>query len=80
VFKISRESALSDTARASDIAPTSALKVEIALDLPARLSLPGSNPVQRRHRVNIDVAFLHSPETVPDGVVLFLRLPMRLQI
>jgi hypothetical protein len=44
VFKISRESASSDTARASDIAPTSALKVKIALDLAARLSLPGSNP------------------------------------
>jgi hypothetical protein len=35
VFKISRESASSDTARASDIAPTSALKVKIALDLGA---------------------------------------------
>ncbi len=44
VFKISRESASSDTARASDIATTSALKVKIALDLAARLSLPGSKP------------------------------------
>lgn len=44
VFKISCESTSSDTARASDIAPTSALKVKIALDLAARLSLPGSNP------------------------------------
>jgi hypothetical protein len=44
VFKISRESDSSDTARASDIAPTSALKLKIALDLAARLSLPGSNP------------------------------------
>ncbi|MGB6870105.1 MAG: SpoIIE family protein phosphatase, partial [Acidobacteriaceae bacterium] len=34
----------SDTARASDIAPTSALKARIALDLAARLSLPGNNP------------------------------------
>jgi hypothetical protein len=44
VFKISRESASSDTARASTIAPTSALKVKVALDLAARLSSPGSNP------------------------------------
>ena len=44
VFKISRERASSDTARASDIAPTSALKVRIALDLAARLSLSGSSP------------------------------------
>ena len=44
VFEISCESISSDTARASDIAPTSALKVRIALDLAARLSLPGSNP------------------------------------
>jgi len=36
VFKISRESASSDTARASDIAPTRALKVRMALDLVAR--------------------------------------------
>ena len=36
VFKISCESTSSDTARASDIAPTSALKVKIALDLAAR--------------------------------------------
>ena len=33
VLCISRESASSDTARASDIAPTRALKVKIALDL-----------------------------------------------
>jgi hypothetical protein len=45
VFKISCESASSDTARASDIAPTSALKVKIALDLASRLSLPGSNSI-----------------------------------
>src|ERR1700733_8781636 len=44
VFEISCESTSSDTARASDIAPTRALKVRIALDLAARLSLPGSNP------------------------------------
>src|SRR5580692_5283256 len=44
VFCISRDSDSSDTARARDIAPTSALKVKIALDLAARLSLPGSNP------------------------------------
>jgi hypothetical protein len=44
VFSISRESPSSDTARASDIAPTSALKVRIALDLAARLSLPGNIP------------------------------------
>ena len=42
VFSISRESALPDTARARDIAPTSALKVKIALDLAVRLFLPGS--------------------------------------
>jgi len=41
VFRISRESASSDTARANDIAPTSALKVKIALDLAVRLSLAG---------------------------------------
>ena len=41
VFSISRESASSDTARARDIAPTSALKVKIALDLAVRLSLAG---------------------------------------
>jgi hypothetical protein len=35
VVKISRESTASDTARASDIAPMSALKVKIALDLAA---------------------------------------------
>ena len=44
VVKISCESTSSDTARASDIAPTRALKVRIALDLAWRLSLPGSNP------------------------------------
>ena len=44
MFCISRDSDSSDTARARDIAPTSALKVKIALDLAARLSLPGSNP------------------------------------
>src|ERR1700733_4874605 len=44
VFEISCESTSSDTARASDIAPTRALKVRIALDLAARLSLPGSKP------------------------------------
>jgi hypothetical protein len=44
VFNISRESASSDTARASDIAPTSAQKVKIACDLAARLSLPGGKP------------------------------------
>jgi hypothetical protein len=43
LFSISRESASSDTTRANDIAPTSALKLKIALDLAARLSLPGSN-------------------------------------
>jgi hypothetical protein len=43
VSSISRESASSDTARARDIAPTSALKIKIALDLAARLSLPGSS-------------------------------------
>src|SRR5260370_17427774 len=43
-FRISCESVSSDTARARDIAPTSALKVKIALDLAARLSLPESNP------------------------------------
>src|ERR1700691_1257309 len=36
VVKISCESTSSDTARASDIAPTSALKVKIALDLAAQ--------------------------------------------
>ena len=44
-MRISDESASSDTARASAIAPTSALKVKIALDLAARLSSPGSNPI-----------------------------------
>ena len=44
VFKISRESASSETARASDIAPTRALNVRIAFDLAAGLSLPGSSP------------------------------------
>jgi hypothetical protein len=44
VFRILRESASSDTARASDIPPTSALKIRIALDLAARLSLPGNIP------------------------------------
>src|SRR5580700_1075371 len=44
VSKISRERSSSDTARARDIAPTSALKVRIALDLAARFSLPGSKP------------------------------------
>ena len=44
VFRISCESASSDTARANDIAPTRALKVRIALDLAARLFLPGSKP------------------------------------
>ena len=39
VFCISRESASSDTARASDIAPTSALKIKIALDLAVRACL-----------------------------------------
>jgi len=43
VFRISRENDSSHTARASDIAPIGALKVKIALDLAARLSLPGSN-------------------------------------
>ena len=43
-LRISRESAWSDTTRAKDIAPTSALKVKIALDLAARLFLPGSKP------------------------------------
>jgi hypothetical protein len=43
VSSISRESDSSDTARASDIAPTSALKIKTALDLAVRLSLPGSN-------------------------------------
>ena len=42
VLRISRESASSDTARASTIAPTSALKVKIAFDPAALLSLPGS--------------------------------------
>src|SRR5882757_4735813 len=42
VSSISRERASSDTARASAIAPTSALKIKIALDLAARLSLSGS--------------------------------------
>jgi len=41
VFSISWESASSDTARAKDMAPTSALKVKIALDLAVRLSLAG---------------------------------------
>ena len=44
VLRISRESASSDTARASTIAPTSALKVKIAFDPAACLSLPGSKP------------------------------------
>src|ERR1700674_5723904 len=44
VLRISRESASSDTARASTMAPTSALKVKIAFDLAACLSLPGSKP------------------------------------
>src|SRR5438445_13533802 len=44
VFSISRESASSDTARAKDIAPTSAPKVTIALDRAVRLSLAGSRP------------------------------------
>ena len=44
VFRISRDIASSDTARASAIAPTSALKVKIALDLAARLFFPGSKP------------------------------------
>src|SRR5260370_1062444 len=44
VFKISRENASSDTAGASAIAPTSALRVKIALDVAARLSSPGGNP------------------------------------
>src|SRR6476661_7134209 len=43
VSSISRESSSSDTARASDIAPTSALTIKIAIDLAARLPLPGSN-------------------------------------
>jgi hypothetical protein len=43
VSSISRESPSSDTARAKDMAPTSALKVKIALDLALLLSLPGSN-------------------------------------
>jgi hypothetical protein len=43
VSSISRESVSSDTARASDIAPTSALKIKIALDLAVPLSLPGSS-------------------------------------
>jgi hypothetical protein len=38
VFSISRESASSDTVRAKDIAPTSALKVKIACHLVARAS------------------------------------------
>src|SRR5689334_2717513 len=41
LFSISRESASSDTVRAKDIAPTSALKVKIACDLTACGSLPG---------------------------------------
>jgi len=41
VFRISREGASSDTARARAIAPTSALKVRIALDLAVRLFLAG---------------------------------------
>ena len=45
VRRISRDIFSSDTARASVIAPTSALKVKIALDLAARLFLPGSKPV-----------------------------------
>src|SRR2546430_357201 len=44
VFSISRESASLDTARAKDIAPTSALKVTIALDRAVRLFLAGSRP------------------------------------
>lgn len=44
VFTISCESTSSDTARAIDIAPTSPLKGGIALDLAARLSVPGSQP------------------------------------
>ena len=43
VSSISRESVSSDTERASDIAPTSALTIRIALDLALRLALPGSN-------------------------------------
>ena len=49
VLKISFESASSDTARASDIAPTSALKVKIALDLAARLSFANSRNANRKH-------------------------------
>ena len=44
VFRISSDRASSETARANDIAPTSALNVRIAFDLAARLSLPGSKP------------------------------------
>lgn len=44
VFSISRDSSRSETARASDIAPTSELIVRIAFDLAAGLSLSGSNP------------------------------------
>src|ERR1700730_8280327 len=42
VLRVSMESVSSDTARASTMAPTSALKVKIAFDLAACLSLPGS--------------------------------------
>ena len=41
-FKISSDSASSETARAKDIAPTSALNFRIAFDLAARLSSLGS--------------------------------------
>src|ERR1700737_4686703 len=41
VFNISRESASSDTARESPIAPTSALRVKIAPDLAGPSSLAG---------------------------------------
>ena len=44
VRRISRDIFSSDTARASVIAPTSALKTKIALDLAARLFFPGSKP------------------------------------
>src|SRR5580698_2146256 len=68
VCKISRESTSSDTARARDIAPTSALKVKIALDLAARLSLPGSNAASNsRSRwtcAEVSVRVLLSPRAI----------------
>ncbi len=55
VFNVWHDGASSDTARASDIAPTSALKIKVAFDLAAHLSLPGSHKGEPKLTESVEI-------------------------